>query len=295
MEDLGSSLVLLWTVVSILLRFNGLIYVYLKRKEVPLAPSVVLVLFSPVLGFTALSLFIALGDHMKKRIVVRTAVYVGMIVASQLAAGFLMAEVVLISGGNIPGGRAQGPAAHPDLFEPYTLLLAVSLSFLLILALLYVFDPKRSLLFFFRGKLKPAPMMIGVVGVIAVSVIGSALIGLFDRSEGPVSTIWGGEVRGPFEIISLLIAIVILAPLMEELLFRGYIFGDLEERLGRNPAILMTAVLFAIFHLDPFTVIPIFMMGLILGWVRARSGSLLPSLLAHSANNLIGLVYVLLD
>ena len=83
-----------------------------------------------------------------------------------------------------------------------------------------------------------------------------------------------------------IIAIVIMAPLMEELLFRGAMQGYLLSR-WKNPvwAIVVPALLFGIGHGNPIQIPFAFVTGLVLGWVYYRTGSLLPGMLMHFVNN----------
>lgn len=86
-------------------------------------------------------------------------------------------------------------------------------------------------------------------------------------------------------------AIVISAPLLEELVFRGYLWRALE--LG-GPAwltIAVSTVLFAAYHMDPVHVLSILPTAFFLGWLRHASGSIWPPMLAHFVNN--GLAAVL--
>jgi ABC-2 type transport system permease protein/sodium transport system permease protein len=90
----------------------------------------------------------------------------------------------------------------------------------------------------------------------------------------------------------VVLATLAVAPaLVEELFFRGYLFAALEKSLRPRDAILASAVLFGLFHvlvtdvLVPERLIPSTLMGLVLGWVRWRSGSVWPGMLLHLAHN----------
>jgi membrane protease YdiL (CAAX protease family) len=91
------------------------------------------------------------------------------------------------------------------------------------------------------------------------------------------------------------VAIVIIAPFIEEMLFRGYLFDQIRTRANPLAAILSTALLFALVHFSIATLIPIFIMGVIMGVLRERTGSILPSMLFHSLNNLFALVILSMD
>lgn len=88
------------------------------------------------------------------------------------------------------------------------------------------------------------------------------------------------------------------APILEELVFRGLVLGALRRRIGDAGAVVASGVLFGLLHLsEPAAVGPLVLLGLGLGWLRVRSGSLAPAVALHMGNNglalglaLIGLV-----
>ena len=88
------------------------------------------------------------------------------------------------------------------------------------------------------------------------------------------------------------LAIVVVAPMVEEILFRGLMFGALEKRLPISVVIVVSALLFALAHLQISYIVPIFCMGVVLGWIRWKSGSLGPSMLIHSLNNGLSLLFL---
>lgn len=85
------------------------------------------------------------------------------------------------------------------------------------------------------------------------------------------------------------ILITLLAPLVEEIVFRGAIERSLLSwhPFSTRPwvAILLSAVFFGIAHLDPSQSIHAFLMGILLGWIYWRTGSILPGLIVHIVNN----------
>lgn len=84
---------------------------------------------------------------------------------------------------------------------------------------------------------------------------------------------------------------VVVAPLVEEFLFRGLLLKPLAERVGAPLAIGATALLFGLLHLtDPAAVLPLIIFGVILALLRLRSGSLGPPVLLHAGNNLLAFV-----
>lgn len=95
---------------------------------------------------------------------------------------------------------------------------------------------------------------------------------------------------GPLDAIFSVLAIAVGPAVCEELLMRGIVLPSLWRRFGLASALIASSLLFAGIHLDlyrfPFT----FLAGLGLGLLRARSGSLLCSMLAHAVLNTTTLV-----
>ncbi len=87
-------------------------------------------------------------------------------------------------------------------------------------------------------------------------------------------------------------AVVLGAPLFEELLFRGFLFHQLQRTLPAWVVWLLTSFFFAAFHLDPAHALPVLFTGLFLGALRWASGSIYPSILAHFLNNGLAAVMV---
>lgn len=90
--------------------------------------------------------------------------------------------------------------------------------------------------------------------------------------------------------LALLLFVGALLPgLCEESLFRGAVLGVLSRR-GPYRAVLITGVIFGAYHLNPWVVVPASMLGLVWGALVVRTGSTVPAILAHFANNATGLV-----
>lgn len=83
---------------------------------------------------------------------------------------------------------------------------------------------------------------------------------------------------------------VLLAPLFEEVIFRGFLLPPAARHLGEWGGIVVTACLFGLMHLsDPFAVPPLIVLGALLGWTRLRSGSLWPAIVLHMFNNMLAI------
>ncbi len=79
--------------------------------------------------------------------------------------------------------------------------------------------------------------------------------------------------------------IIAVAPgVCEEVLFRGFLMRFFEKN-GKIAAVIISAFLFALFHLDPFRFLPVLLLGFLLGYLTIRSGSIYNSMLSHAINN----------
>ena len=89
----------------------------------------------------------------------------------------------------------------------------------------------------------------------------------------------------------ILLSLAVIPALFEELFFRGYLFSALRSRLKPWPTILISALLFGMFHLvvrDSLAIerlLPTTLLGVVLGWVCARTGSVLPGIVLHCTHN----------
>jgi len=95
---------------------------------------------------------------------------------------------------------------------------------------------------------------------------------------------WLAEAAGQTGFATLLM-VVIAAPVLEELLFRGVILDGLLRKYSARTAILVSSVLFGLMHLNPNQVVTGTILGAFAGWVYFRSRSLLACILIHMAAN----------
>ena len=103
-------------------------------------------------------------------------------------------------------------------------------------------------------------------------------------------------VETGLDVLMLFVAAVITAAVCEEFLFRGLILQLLRRRSGWGPAIVGSAALFGIYHLNPVVLLPVALVGAYLAVLVWRSGSLYPAMLAHGLNNglaLFGMPYLI--
>jgi membrane protease YdiL (CAAX protease family) len=107
------------------------------------------------------------------------------------------------------------------------------------------------------------------------------------------------------EYLVAFITLVVIAPLAEELLFRGYFLGRLGEKLGKWVAVLVTALVFGAMHLLGPTETGIvlqwgaaadtFAMGLVVGILRVLTGSIWAGVLLHSIKNTVAFYFLFVN
>lgn len=94
----------------------------------------------------------------------------------------------------------------------------------------------------------------------------------------------------PLGTLLAVLVMVILAPIVEEIFFRGYILNLLAHRLGNLGGNLVTAIIFAGFHLEPQSFLGLFVLGIVINELFLRTKSLYASILFHMINNAIAMI-----
>jgi len=136
------------------------------------------------------------------------------------------------------------------------------------------------------------PVFLCVAGGVAANiwfslVLGSGLVpeAVLERYTDSYALMEGGPPWLRF------VAIVILAAVAEELLFRGIILGKLRAILPVWAAVLMQAFLFGLLHGEPLWILYAGLLGAVFGYIRVRTGSLLATIVFHMAFNVGSYLY----
>lgn len=121
---------------------------------------------------------------------------------------------------------------------------------------------------------------------IALLIFSEVLNYLFDKNQAHDFMVSAFQTAEPIWL--LWIAIVVAAPVFEELFFRGFLLqGFRHSFMGNSGAIVLTALLWTVIHTqyDLYYLTTIFVMGLVLGIVRVQTGSVLLTIGLHALNN----------
>jgi len=95
-----------------------------------------------------------------------------------------------------------------------------------------------------------------------------------------------GKMNGPVSFLTM----VIIAPILEELIFRGFILDGLLKRYSPLKSILVSSLIFGLAHFNPWQFVTGFLGGIFIGWVYLHTRSISVAIIMHASNNLLGFV-----
>lgn len=144
-----------------------------------------------------------------------------------------------------------------------------------------------------RLWIEPAPHAVVALGLVA----GLAAQFPLTEIENLLREVWPMPVEeqlrirrmltpdGAWDGFAIVLALVLVAPVGEELVFRGTLLPGMERRHGTRPALVLSGLLFGAAHLEPGVAITAAVAGLLLGAVAIRTGSVLPAIAMHAGIN----------
>lgn len=133
------------------------------------------------------------------------------------------------------------------------------------------------------------------IGIYAVNQIYQSVILAFHlHLQTNDQVILQNAKYAPFTTYATLIASVLVAPFCEEVFFRGFVFMGLLRSMPLWPAIVLSALIFAVAHADPASFAVLFVIGLALAYLRWRTRSLWPGIFLHLLNNAVGALLIVL-
>ncbi|MGZ4906917.1 MAG: CPBP family intramembrane glutamic endopeptidase [Halobacteriota archaeon] len=206
----------------------------------------------------------------------------------------LLLPPILIQVGVIPSREALSLMSGG--FTAWTFwLLNVSniVSIVLIVAVVVAFyrEPLSSL-GLTTNKL-PRALLFGVAGFV-VAFIAAAVVGF------PVEQLFGADPTQqalsqtavePGLLPIVLISGAIIAPIAEEIVFRGYLYKAFRDRFKPGYAIILSAALFSLIHLEWRAALQLFVIGVVLAYVYEETGNLMAPITLHILNNAVSFLY----
>ncbi len=141
-------------------------------------------------------------------------------------------------------------------------------------------------------RIIPADLGVGLpVGLVAqlalIPLLYWPITKLVESDPGDAARDLIDRIDGPIDVILMFILVVIMAPLVEELFYRGLFMGALRQRLSDTMSIVLSGIVFAAVHFQPLQFPGLLVFGLILGYLRVRYDRLGPAWAAHLSFNAV--------
>ena len=138
-----------------------------------------------------------------------------------------------------------------------------------------------------------SPVSPGTLLLVAVLILGTVILlsevdnltRLFFPPPAGLAEAFEGLLDTRARPVSSFLLLVVVAPVTEEVLFRGLILRGFLANYSKRRAILLSAFLFAVMHTNPWQFISALVAGVLLAWLLIETGSLLPCLFAHAVAN----------
>ncbi len=135
-----------------------------------------------------------------------------------------------------------------------------------------------------------------IMYVILASIITVGAMYLFPSADYDQAQNTGFSVLSTrWEYVLAFISLVIIAPVAEEILFRGYLLGKLLKHAPVWIAVVLSAGLFAVAHGQFNLALDTFALGLVLGMLRIYSGSIWPSIFLHMLKNGVAFYFLFIS
>ncbi|MFP3903399.1 MAG: CPBP family intramembrane glutamic endopeptidase [Armatimonadota bacterium] len=132
-----------------------------------------------------------------------------------------------------------------------------------------------------------------LTGLFAYSVLVVAAVvaslSMPQLTGAPIAQV-GMKLMGQHTALSVVIYLILLAvvaPIAEELLFRGYLYPALRENMSKFAAVAISAMLFGLLHMNPVAIVPIVIIGIVLAILYETTHSVVPGVVCHALNNTI--------
>jgi len=177
------------------------------------------------------------------------------------------------------------------LVDPaYTSLLNV-LTYALSMFLLLFFGIRMRKSIKFSWKWVSLPiLLLSIPLILSLSVLMEPLVDLIPMPQ-LIKDYFNSIIIN--DIYSFLM-IAILAPFIEELIFRGIVLNGFLKRYSPTKAIILSALIFGVAHLNPWQFPGAFILGLIMGWLYWKTNSLIPGMVLHFLNNSLSFLMMMM-
>jgi len=127
----------------------------------------------------------------------------------------------------------------------------------------------------------------GVLLFVGIGLLGTVLTKLLGTPSPQSFAVAVKGANYTWELLLLTLLGGLIAPIKEEMFFRGLIYPPLRQVFGRGKGILLTGLFFAALHLEVIRFLPLFIGGIVLTWLYERSSSIWPAIVAHGTWNIL--------
>jgi membrane protease YdiL (CAAX protease family) len=193
--------------------------------------------------------------------------------------------------------RSEGTRPDDDAVYQYEFGVGALAGYAVLLSLVLALTiglPRREVLALRRPQSWPRSLGLALAAVVVILVGAAVALGLSGAEDEQNLTPegWDGSRAGAYALSFL--AVVVVAPVTEELLYRGVGLSLLLSRTAAPVAVVVTAVLFALGHGLLLSLAAFIWFGIVIAVVRLRTDSIYPAFAVHCTFNAIGMIAPLL-
>ena len=132
-----------------------------------------------------------------------------------------------------------------------------------------------------------------------LSIIGFQIllseVGIFTTRVIPINGFWeeifNSAFGSGFSTWKGILAVAIIAPIVEETIFRGMILKGFLKHYSVTKSVILSALLFGLIHMNPWQFVTAFAAGIVLGWWYVKTDSIIATIFGHALNN--GMIYII--
>lgn len=213
---------------------------------------------------------------------------------------FFLAEAVFVllsvglatAVGDLDRGDRVGPVFVLALTLPHLLAGMIAV----VAPVLRGNGPRRDFGLQWRKSDVTTGLGIGLIGLVVTTIASMVWTKWFaPEASSAVGSLLEGMRIPPVLAVVIFLHVWLVAPVCEELMYRGLLWGAMERlRFGQVAVFLLTTAIFAIGHLEPSRTVLLLVIAIPIGWARFVTGRLTASVVAHQVNNFLPAVALLL-
>jgi len=221
----------------------------------------------------------------------RWSIFLGIVLylAGQLSVSFWLPRLLI--GAGVISAREAHEAAQSliNVLTFWLMDVANVVSVALILAAVLGFYREKLASLGFTSKKVPKALLYGVLGFVVAFVVTTAVGYPIQQRFGtdPTQEALSQATEAPGLFPLVIVSGVIIAPISEEIVFRGYLYKAFRDHFKPSHAIVLSAVIFSVLHLELLATVQLFIVGILLAYVYEKTGNLMAPITLHVLNNAV--------